>query len=115
MNSRKFDWPIALIIALVVQHLLYILFLYLDFPSSEYSFYILVFVIALLGGLVGCHFYIRHNLHFGGICGALYFVLNRLYYGYDLFNTNVILTILLAYLAGYVGALLYYKQFHRIL
>ncbi|PZX04796.1 hypothetical protein C7437_10344 [Psychrobacillus insolitus] len=118
MHRKKFNWLPALLITLIIQHLLFILFLYMEasvLPEAFQSFFILVVVIAILGGLIGTHFYMKHALHFGGICAALYIVLNRLYYGHDLLNTDAILIVLVAYVAGYIGAILYHKQLGRFL
>ncbi len=65
------------------------------------------FIIALVGGIVANHFHIKNSPHIGGISATLFIVLSQLYIGNSTLNGSALLVLIIAYAAGYVGAVLY--------
>ena len=121
MNGKKFSWLPVLLISLVAQYLLLEIIIYLElriFPTLNHSITVFInfLVIAFLGGFLGIHYYFKSSLHIGGICAAIFIVLHRLYYGYELLNFAGVVTVLLAYFAGYLGGIFHKKiLFNRTL
>ncbi|HLG27259.1 MAG TPA: hypothetical protein VI423_05695 [Paenisporosarcina sp.] len=75
---------------------------------------IIFFIVALVGGIVASHFYIKNWPHIGGISAALFIVLSQLYVGNSTISGYALLVLLVAYLVGYVGAILYTNKLaHR--
>jgi hypothetical protein len=65
------------------------------------------FIIALVGGIVASHFYIKNSPHIGGISATLFIILSQLYIGNSTLNGSALLVLIIAYVVGYVGAILY--------
>ncbi|WP_233260450.1 hypothetical protein [Paenisporosarcina sp. OV554] len=65
------------------------------------------FIIALVGGIVASHFFIKNSKHIGGISATLFVILSQLYIGNSTLNGSALLVLILVYVVGYVGAILY--------
>lgn len=115
MNGKKFSWLPVLLISLIVQSLAMITFVYLEariFPSS-FTFVLTIINIlpvALTGGMVANHYYIKHSLDIGGVSASLYYVFNFLILGYDLLSFGAIAILLITYYVGCFGAYLYNEK-----
>ncbi|MET1014200.1 MAG: hypothetical protein ABWX61_06795, partial [Paenisporosarcina sp.] len=68
------------------------------------------FIIALVGGIVAMYFYMKHSPHIGGISATLFVILSQLYLGHMTLTINGFFVLLLAYLTGYGGSLIYSRQ-----
>ncbi len=120
MKNRKYDWFPVLFLSLVVQYLTQHLLLFIENSvNHSISWALLIkinfFIIALVGGIIAMHFYMKHSPHIGGICATLYIILSQIYIGNMTITVNGFFILLLAYLAGYGGCLIYsnylYKRF----
>ena len=124
MKKRKFEWLPVILISLIAQYITQQLLLFIESSVDHTISWILLikinfFIVALVGGIVAMHFYIRRSPHIGGICATLYIVLSHLYVGSTTINMNGLFILLIAYIVGYAGALLYsnqlaHKRFTRI-
>ena len=112
MKKRKFDWLPVILLSLIAQYITKHLLLFIE-SSVEHSIsWILLikinfFIVALVGGIVAMHFYIRISPHIGGICATLFIILSHLYIGSTTINTTGLFILLIAYIVGYAGAMLY--------
>jgi len=112
LKNRKFNWLPVLLLSLLAQYFIQQLLLFIENSVEHSTSWILLikinfFIVALVGGIVAKHFYIRHSLHIGGICAVLFIVLGQLYIGRTTLNLNSVFVLLLAYLIGYAGAWMY--------
>jgi len=111
MNGRKFSWLPVIVISMIVQLLIGLIIGYVElriFPQS--IIYILSFVhilpIAIIGGFVANHYYLKHSLDIGGISAVLFIIINQLIFGYEILNFGTIAIILIVYYLGCFGAYL---------
>jgi hypothetical protein len=98
--------------SLIAQYIIQQLLLYVELSvnhsmSAALLIKINFFIIALVGGIVASHFYIKNSPHIGGISATLFIVLSQLYVGNSTINGSALLVLLVAYVVGYVGALWY--------
>lgn len=112
MNKRKYDWFPVIIISLIVQYLTQHLLLFIENSvTHSISLALLIkinfFIIALIGGVIAMHFYMKHSPHIGGISATLFVILSQLYIGNMNLTVNGVFILLLAYLTGYGGSLIY--------
>lgn len=112
MKNRKYDWFPVIIISLVVQYLTQHLLLFIENSvTHSMSLALLIkinfVIIALVGGIVAMYFYIKHSPHIGGISATLFIILSQIYIGNMNLTVNGIFILLLAYLVGYGGSLIY--------
>lgn len=64
-------------------------------------------VVALIGGIIANHYYFKHSLDIGGICASIFYVVNLIMLGYELFSFATIIILLISYYFGCFGAYLY--------
>lgn len=112
LKNRKFDWLPVILLSLIVQYIILQLLLYVEIKiDHSISLALLTkinfFIVAIVGGLVAMYLYIKNSPHLGGICAVLFIVLSQLYIGNSTINGSALLVLLVAYVAGYIGALLY--------
>lgn len=112
MNGRKFSWLPVIFISMIVQFLIGLTLVYIElriFPQS--IVFILSFFhilpIAIIGGYVANHYYIKHSLDIGGISAAIYIIINQLIFGYEVLDFVTIAIVLISYYIGCFGAYLY--------
>jgi len=110
--KRKFDWIPVILISLIAQYIILQLLLYIELnvdhsTSADVLVKINFFIVAIIGGLVAMHFYIKNSPHLGGICATLFIVLYQLYLGNSTISGSALFVLVIAYLVGYLGALLY--------
>ncbi|HSO59118.1 MAG TPA: hypothetical protein VLQ66_12960 [Paenisporosarcina sp.] len=105
----------SLIAQYIVQQLLIFVELSVN-HSMETALLIKInfFIIALVGGIVASHFYIKNSPHIGGISATLFIVFSQLYIGNSTISGYALVVLLVAYVIGYVGAILYTNKLaHR--
>ena len=112
MKRKRFDWLGVVLISLIAQFVILQFLVFIEvklLPTISMATLIKInfFVIALIGGLVARHFYIKNSSHIGGICGTLFIILSELYSRHFPFTFTVLFVLLVAYLAGYVGSVLH--------
>jgi hypothetical protein len=72
------------------------------------------FIIALVGGIVASHFYIKNSPHIGGISASLFVIFSQLYIGNSTISGYALVVLLVAYVIGYAGAIFYTNKLaHR--
>ncbi|MDX1807767.1 MAG: hypothetical protein R3267_12140 [Paenisporosarcina sp.] len=118
MKNRKYDWFPVIILSLLIQYMTQHLLLFIDSSVNQSITWVLIvkinfFIIALVGGIVAKHFYIKHSHHIGGICATLYIILSQIYIGHTTLTVNGCFILILAYLTGYGGCLLYTNYLHK--
>lgn len=111
MNGRKFSWLPVLFISMIVQLLIALIIGYVElriFPQS--IIFILSFFhilpIAIIGGYVANHYYIKHSLDIGGISAVLFIIINQLIFGYEILNLRTVAIVLIVYYLGCLGSYL---------
>lgn len=112
LKNRKFDWLPVILLSLIVQYITLQLLLFVEIKiDHSISLAVLIkinfFIVALVGGLSAMYFYIKNSPHLGGICAVLFIVISQLYIGNSTINGSALFVLLVAYLVGYVGSLLY--------
>jgi 4-hydroxybenzoate polyprenyltransferase len=112
MNGKKFSWLPVLLISLIVQYLSMFALVYVEDKIFPQSFFFVLAVIntlmvALIGGIIANHYYIKHSLDIGGICASIYYVVNLIIAGFELFSFTTIIILLISYYVGCFGAYLY--------
>ncbi|WP_019415762.1 hypothetical protein [Paenisporosarcina sp. TG20] len=117
MRGKRFSWLPVILISLIAQFIVQQLLLFIannvDHSTSTALIIQIIFVIvAIVGGIVAMHFSIRHSLHIGGICAALFVVLSQLYIGNSTISGSGLLILLIAYALGYLGSMLYANKLH---
>ena len=119
LRKRKFDWLPVVLISLIIQYICLHLLLFLEGQvnhsmSADLIGKINFFIVALIGGFVAMYFYIRFNPHLGAACAALFILLTQLYIGNSALTGYALFVLLIAYLVGYLGAILYSNKYvHR--
>lgn len=119
LRNRKFDWLLVVLISLIIQYICLHLLLFIEGQVTHSMSAALIvkinfFIVALIGGFVAMYFYIRFNPHLGGACAALFILLTQLYIGNSSLTGYALFVLLVAYLVGYLGAILYSNKFvHR--
>lgn len=111
MNGRKFNWLPVLFISMILQLLFGLTIGYVElrvFPQS--IIFILSFFhimpIAIIGGFVANHYYIKHSLDIGGIGAVLFIIINQLVFGYEILNLRTVAIVLIVYYLGCFGSYL---------
>ena len=112
MNGKKFRWLPVLIISLIVQYSFLFALAYVEdkiFPQSFFFSLAIInsFFVAIVGGIIANHYYIKHSLDIGGICASLFYVVNILISSYELLSYIAIIILLISYYLGCFGAYLY--------
>jgi len=112
LKKRKFDWLPVILLSLIAQYITQRLLLFIESSVDHSMSWVLLikinfFIVALVGGIVAMHFYIRKSPHIGGICATLFIVLGHLFVGSTAININGLFILLIAYVVGYAGAMLY--------
>ena len=112
MKEKRFDWFGVILLSLIAQFVILQFLVFIEvklLPTISFALLIKInfFVIALIGGLVARHYYIKNTPHIGGICGALFIIISELYSRHISFNFTELFVLLVAYLAGYVGSVLH--------
>ena len=112
MIGKKFSWLPVLIISLIVQYSFFFALVYVEdkvFPPSFFFSLAIInyFFVAIVGGIIANHCYIKHSLDIGGICASLFYVVNILISGNELLSFTTIIILLISYYLGCFGAYLY--------
>lgn len=112
MNGKKFSRLPVLIISLIVQYFFLFVLVYVEdkiFPQSFFFWLIIInsLFVAIVGGIIANHYYIKHSLDIGGICASVFYVVNILISGYELLSFTAIIILLISYYLGCFGAYLY--------
>ena len=119
MPKKKFDWLLVVLLSLIIQYISLHLLLFIEtqVPHSLSAALIIkinFIIVALIGGFVAMYFYIRYSPHLGGICATLFILLSQLYIGNSVITGYALFVLIIAYLVGYLGAVLYTnKHVHR--
>jgi hypothetical protein len=115
MKNRKYDWFPVIFLSLIVQLMSKHLLLFIEGSFDHSVSWLLLYkinflLIAVIGGFVAMHFYIKSSFHIGGICATLFVICSQLYLGHLSLTVNGLFVLLLAYVAGYGGSLIYSNQ-----
>lgn len=119
MPRKKFDWLPVVLLSLIIQYISLHLLLFIEAQipnslSADLIIKINFVIVALIGGFVAMYFYIRYSPHLGGICATLFILLSQLYIGNSVITGYALFVLLVAYLVGYLGAVLYTNKYvHR--
>ncbi|MFX3673433.1 MAG: hypothetical protein ACE3JQ_03155 [Paenisporosarcina sp.] len=116
MHKKKFDWLPVVLFSLIFQYICLHLLLFIEIQvnhsmSAALILKINFIIVAIVGGLVAMYFYIKYSPHLGGACAALFIVLSQLYIGNSVITGYALFVLIVAYLFGYLGAVLYSHKF----
>ena len=118
LHKKKFDWLPVVLLSLVFQYICLHLLLFIEAQinlsmSAALIIKINFIIVALVGGFLAMWFYIRYSPHLGGACAALFIILSQLYIGNSAITGYTLFVLIIAYLLGYLGAVLYTKKLGR--
>lgn len=116
LHKKKFDWLPVVLFSLIFQYICLHLLLFIEIQvnhsmSAALILKINFIIVAIVGGLVAMYFYIKYSPHLGGACAALFIVLSQLYIGNSVITGYALFVLIVAYLFGYLGAVLYSHKF----
>jgi hypothetical protein len=116
LHKKKYDWLPVVLLSLIFQYICLHLLLFIEIQvnhsmSAALILKINFIIVAIVGGLVAMYFYIKYSPHVGGACAALFIVLSQLYIGNSVITGYALFVLIVAYLLGYLGAVLYSHKF----